>query len=200
MCCVLPLVPLRATDKPYHIKAAGRVWWYKAEAVRLADGAPPMSQWRDQAVTKKYCSRSGDEEGPICGHGSDAIRTDHWSCCGVGTRQAACTQVRHRACCRRRLPSLVVSWRCLVDWIACRVFVAVWLCGCVAVCASPVAYTTSWALALALPSTTVVASWVESGCLVVTASVAPQTDHSARSAWRTKPLRWALRRLVVASS
>ena len=42
----------------------------------------------------RYCSRAGDEEGPICGHGSDVIRTDHWSCCGVGERQAACTKVR----------------------------------------------------------------------------------------------------------
>ena len=86
-------VPERA-DKPYHIKAAGRVWWYKAEAVRLADRAGPVaSQWRDQAVTKKYCSRAGDEEGPVCAHGSEIIRTDHWSCCGVGSKGAPCTKV-----------------------------------------------------------------------------------------------------------
>ena len=29
---------MRSTDKPYHIKAHDRLWWYKAEAVRLADG------------------------------------------------------------------------------------------------------------------------------------------------------------------
>jgi hypothetical protein len=51
-------------------------------------------QWRNQAVTRKYCSRPGDEEGPLCTHGSDIIRTDHWSCCGVVPRQAACTLVR----------------------------------------------------------------------------------------------------------
>ena len=45
-------------------------------------------------TTKKYCSRVGDEEGSLCLHGDDVIRTDHWSCCGVSTRQAACTMVR----------------------------------------------------------------------------------------------------------
>ena len=92
--CAVGSCPSWKPDKPYHIKAAGRVWWYKAEAVRLADSAGPVaSQWRDQAVTKKYCSRPGDEEGPVCCHGTEIIRTDHWSCCGVGSRQAACTKV-----------------------------------------------------------------------------------------------------------
>ena len=90
--------PVSRADKPYHIKAHDRTWWYKAEAVRLAEpaaaGPAPTCQWRDQAVTRRYCSRAGEEEGPICGHGSDIIRTDHWSCCGVGERQAACTKVR----------------------------------------------------------------------------------------------------------
>ena len=97
--CIMDVLLLWLADKPYHIRAHDRTWWYKAEAVRLADGAgggapAPTCQWRDQAVTRKYCSRSGDEEGPVCDHGSDIIRTDHWSCCGVGERQAACTKVR----------------------------------------------------------------------------------------------------------
>ncbi len=45
-------------------------------------------------IVCRYCSRVGEEEGPVCDHGSDIIRTDHWSCCGVGTHQAACTKVR----------------------------------------------------------------------------------------------------------
>ena len=80
------------TDKPYRVKAAGRTWWYKAEAVRLADGAT-VGQWRDQRVTAKYCSLPGDAEGPLCDHGP-VIRTDHWSCCGSGSQQVACTKVR----------------------------------------------------------------------------------------------------------
>ena len=95
-----------AADKPFQVKSSGgTLWWYKAEAVRLADGAAPSTsasdtcQWRDQAVTKKYCSRAGaDEEGPLCQHGSDIIRTDHWSCCGVGTRDAPCTKVGPWSC------------------------------------------------------------------------------------------------------
>ena len=79
-------------DKPYHVKAAGRTWWYKAGAVRLAGGAT-VGQWRDQRATAKYCSLPGDAEGPLCDHGP-VIRTDHWSCCGSGSQQVACTKVR----------------------------------------------------------------------------------------------------------
>ena len=85
------------SSKPFHVKASnGTMWWYVAEAVRLADGSSTgasTGEWRDQAVTKKYCSRAGDPEGAICEHGSDIIRESHWSCCGVLSRGSACTKV-----------------------------------------------------------------------------------------------------------
>ena len=84
------------------------MWWYRAEAVRLAtdaevaalpSSAAPVpaptrtNQWRVQATTRVYCSLAGeDEDGPLCAHG-DIIREDHWSCCGGLVHQAPCTKV-----------------------------------------------------------------------------------------------------------
>ncbi len=69
----------------------GRLWWYKAEALCLPP-CPVPSMWRDQDATAKYCSRPSDEEGPLCCHGDDVIRTNHWNCCGGGERAAACSR------------------------------------------------------------------------------------------------------------
>jgi hypothetical protein len=85
------------TSRPFLIAAPnGSKAWYLAAAVRLADGSSTgasTGEWRDQAVTKKYCSRAGDPEGAICEHGSDIIRESHWSCCGALSRESACTKV-----------------------------------------------------------------------------------------------------------
>lgn len=89
--------------QPYHVKTtSGAMWWYKAEAVKLAGDSiavdvvarlgPVSGQWRDQSCQKWPCSRPGEEEGVLCEHGGDNILTDHWSCCGQGSPEAACTK------------------------------------------------------------------------------------------------------------
>jgi hypothetical protein len=77
------------------VQAPGKTWSYRTAALKLADPAapPPVSCWRNQSYTRNYCSRDGYVEGPLCQHGGDLIRTDHWSCCGVGTQAAPCPKV-----------------------------------------------------------------------------------------------------------
>lgn len=79
-------------DKPYHVKAPnGALWWYMAEAVRLAEGS--AGEWREVSSRKTCCSRLEDLDGAICLHGADATH-NHWSCCGLESPTAACSNVR----------------------------------------------------------------------------------------------------------
>ncbi len=95
MVLALQLQPLHASGvtKPSLASTVHEACLFVGTGCRMRDMLLPIAlSLRDNAC--RYCSRAGDEEGPICGHGSDVIRTDHWSCCGVGERQAACTKVR----------------------------------------------------------------------------------------------------------
>jgi hypothetical protein len=97
-------------------------------------------EWRNQAVTKKYCSRPGDEDGVLCEHGSETIVAHHWSCCGIPFPEAACAKVgictarwdvMGSACfaaplCSHRLPPSAVvfvnPFCCCVLWASLTVF------------------------------------------------------------------------------
>lgn len=57
-----------------------------------ASSSEHSGKWRDHedGSLTQLCSLPGQEEGPLCAHGSGLIRTSHWSCCGARKRNAPC--------------------------------------------------------------------------------------------------------------
>lgn len=57
-----------------------------------ASSSEHSGQWRDHGdgSLTQCCSIPGQQEGPVCAHGSGIITASHWSCCGARKRDASC--------------------------------------------------------------------------------------------------------------
>ena len=60
------------------------------ELAPTTDGAGHSGEWRGGQY-QQWCSHSEVREGPLCTHPGGILKREHWSCCGVTDRGAACT-------------------------------------------------------------------------------------------------------------
>ena len=60
------------------------------ESAPATDGSSHLGEWRG-GQCQQWCSAPEVKEGPLCMHPGGILKREHWSCCGVSVRSAACT-------------------------------------------------------------------------------------------------------------
>lgn len=81
-------------DGAYDVQPAGMKFSASSDSkAPKASSSEHSGQWRDHgdgSSLGQFCSLPGQQEGPVCAHGSGIITTSHWSCCGARKRDASC--------------------------------------------------------------------------------------------------------------
>jgi hypothetical protein len=66
-----------------------------AASSAVSSAGSHAGEWRDQKVTANYCavdeSCFGKGSTKLCVHPAGIVQDDHWSCCGLKSKSAACT-------------------------------------------------------------------------------------------------------------